>query len=170
LSDLGAAVVGSHVYLVGGYTGTRFASAVLRYLGAGRTKVAARLPAGLRYAGVAAIGNTIYVAGGLTTSGETADVFAVTPSTGQVRRIGALPEARAYGALVAYRGSLLLVGGKSGTGTATSQILRIDPASGNVTPAGALPQPLAEPAAVARSGDVVVVGGEGSRAVYSIRG
>jgi hypothetical protein len=170
LSDLGAVVVGSHAYLVGGYTGTRFASAVLRYLGAGRSEVAARMPVGLRYAGVAAIGKVIYVAGGLTPSGETADVLAITPSTGRVRRIGTLPEPRAYAALVAYRGSLLLVGGKSNAGTATSQILRIDPASGSVFRAGALPQPLAEPAAVARSGDVVVIGGEGSRAIYSIRG
>ncbi len=170
LSDLGAVVVGSHAYLVGGYTGTRFASAVLRYLGAGRSEVAARMPVGLRYAGVAAIGKVIYVAGGLTPSGETADVLAITPSTGRVRRIGTLPEPRAYAALVAYRGSLLLVGGKSNAGTATSQILRIDPASGSVFRAGALPQPLAEPAAVARSGDGVVIGGEGSRAIYSIRG
>jgi hypothetical protein len=170
LSDLGAVVVGSHAYLVGGYTGTRFASAVLRYLGAGRSEVAARMPVGLRYAGVAAIGKVIYVAGGLTPSGETADVLAITPSAGRVRRIGTLPEPRAYAALVAYRGSLLLVGGKSNAGTATSQILRIDPASGSVFRAGALPQPLAEPAAVARSGDVVVIGGEGSRAIYSIRG
>ena len=106
----------------------------------------------------------------LAPSGETADVLAITPSTGRVRRIGTLPEPRAYAALVAYRGSLLLVGGKSNAGTATSQILRIDPASGSVFRAGALPQPLAEPAAVARSGDVVVIGGEGSRAIYSIRG
>lgn len=33
LSDLGAAVIASHVYLVGGYTGSRFASAMQRYLG-----------------------------------------------------------------------------------------------------------------------------------------
>ena len=170
LSDLGAAVVGAHVYLVGGYTGTRFATAVLRYLGSGRTAVAARLPVGLRYAGVASIGNTIYVAGGLTSSGETADVLAVVPSTGRVRRIASLPQPRAYGALVAFHGSLLLIGGKSDAGSATAQILRIDPASGRVSVAGRLPQPLAEPAAVARSNDVVVIGGEGSRAIYSIRG
>ena len=169
LSDLGAAVVGSHAYLVGGYTGSQFATAVLRYLGSGRTAVAARLPIGLRYAGVAAIGNTIYVAGGLTPSGETKDVFAITPSNGRVRRIGALPEPRAYGALVAHHGALFLIGGKSDAGIATAQILRIDPA-GRVSVAGELPQPLADPAAVARSGDVIVIGGEGSRAIYSIRG
>jgi hypothetical protein len=39
LSDLGATVIGSRIYLVGGYTGTRYASPVLRYDGA-----AARLP------------------------------------------------------------------------------------------------------------------------------
>ena len=70
LSDLGAAVVGGRAYLVGGYTGSRFASAVLRYDGPGRTTTVARLPEGLRYAGVAALGSRIVVAGGVTTSGD----------------------------------------------------------------------------------------------------
>jgi len=143
---------------------------VLRYLGSGRTRVAARLPVGLRYAGVAAIGTTIYVAGGLTPSGETDRVLGITPSTGRVRLVATLPEPRAYGALVAFHGALLLIGGKSDAGAATAQILRIDPARGRVSVSGELPQPLAEPAAVARSADVVVIGGEGSRAIYSIRG
>ena len=56
LSDLGAVTVGGKAYLVGGYTSAKFASAVLRYGGGGKTTTVARLPAGLRYAGVAAIG------------------------------------------------------------------------------------------------------------------
>ena len=169
LSDLGAVVVDAKAYLVGGYTGSLYATAVLRYRGAGRTTTVARLPAGLRYAGVAALGSTIYVAGGLTQAGETNRVFAVVPSTGSVRQIATLPEARAYGALVAFHGALFLIGGKSGAGTASADVVRIDPASGRVAVVGRLPQPLAEPAAVARSGDVIVLGGEGSRAIYSLR-
>ena len=83
LSDLGAAVVGSHAYLVGGYTGSQFATAVLRYLGSGRTAVAARLPIGLRYAGVAAIGNTIYVAGGRRPRARRRTSLRSRPRTGE---------------------------------------------------------------------------------------
>ena len=64
LSDLGAVTIGGRAYLVGGYTGTRFASAVLRYLPHGGTVTLARLPRGTRYAGVTALGRTIFVAGG----------------------------------------------------------------------------------------------------------
>ena len=68
LSDLGAATVGGRTYLVGGYTGTKFATAVLRFSPGTPPTVVARLPAGLRYAGVAAINGTLYVAGGITPS------------------------------------------------------------------------------------------------------
>jgi N-acetylneuraminic acid mutarotase len=142
---------------------------VLRYHGSGRTKVVARLPAGLRYAGVAVLGRKIYVAGGLTPSGETAAVDAVDLRSGAVHRIATLPTPIAYAALVAFRGALYLVGGKSSTATPLATVLRIDPLSGRVTRAAALPQPLAEPAAVARAGDIVVIGGENSNLVYSLR-
>ena len=169
LSDLGAVVADGRTYLVGGYTGTRFASAVLRYAGAGRTVTVARLPTGLRYAGAAALDGIIYVAGGLSTTGETAAVVAVDPVRGSVRRVATLPAPNAYGALVAFHGALFLFGGKTATGTAVATILRIDPGAHRVTAAGRLPRGLAEPAAVSRARDVVVVGGEGSRAVLSLK-
>jgi kelch-like protein 17 (actinfilin) len=169
LSDLGAAVAGGRTYLVGGYTGTRFASAVLRYVGRGRTVTVARLPTGLRYAGVAALHGTIYVAGGLSTTGETAAVRAVDPVSGSVQRVATLPARNAYGALVAFHGALFLIGGKTAAGTAVATVLRIDPAAHRVTVAGRLPHGLAEPAAVSRADDVLVVGGEGSRAVLSLK-
>jgi len=56
LSDLGAAVVGGRAYLVGGYTGSQYASAILRFRPGRGAHLAARLPTGTRYAGVAALG------------------------------------------------------------------------------------------------------------------
>jgi hypothetical protein len=159
LSDLAAVSVGRAVYLVGGYTGTRFASAVLRVGRNDATRTVARLPTGLRYAGVAALGGRIYVAGGLTTAGETDALTVVDPLSGSVRRLGRLPSAVAHAPLVALAGSLYLIGGQSASGGALDRILRIDPRSGRVTVAGRLPQPLADAAAVAARGHVVVVGG-----------
>jgi hypothetical protein len=89
LSDLGAAVTGGKAYLVGGYTGSTFATAILRV--GQHFPVAARLPAGLRYAGVAALGGKIYVAGGVTTSGESTSVYAFDPARRTVRRVARLP-------------------------------------------------------------------------------
>jgi outer membrane protein assembly factor BamB len=169
LSDLGAVVVGGRAYLVGGYTGARYATAVLRMNGA-RMSVVARLQRGLRYAGVAAIGNTIYVAGGLTQSGETAAIEAVDLSTGNVRRIRALPQPLAHAPLVASGGALYLIGGRTAAGNASAKILRIDPATGATSTAAQLPQPLADAAAVVVGSRVIVLGGAASAptgAVYS---
>ena len=119
--------VGGNTYLVGGYTGSTYASAVLRYDGGGRTSTVARLPEGLRYAGVAALDGTIYVAGGLTTAGETSAVLAVDPASGHVRRVATLRSPIAYGALVAFQRRLFMIGGKTSAGIALATVQRIDP-------------------------------------------
>lgn len=156
LSDLGAVAIGGHAYLVGGYTGSQYASAVLRYVRPGKTATVARLPVGTRYAGVAAVGRTIYVAGGLTTGGVSDAVYAIDGA--RVTRVATLPSPEDHAALVALGGKLYLVGGRS--------ILRIDPRSRQVVRVARLPAVLVDPAAVALDGKLVIVGG-GTDGVYS---
>lgn len=151
LSDLGAVALNGRAYLVGGYTGTLFASAILRYPG---EHVVTRLPNGTRYAGVAAIGNTIYVAGGITTGGTSDAIYAVT---NHVRQIGTLPAPEAHAGMASLGGALYLVGGRT--------VLRITP-SGTVSTAATLPVSLADPAVVTVGRSLVIVGG-GTNAVYS---
>jgi N-acetylneuraminic acid mutarotase len=169
LSDLGAAVVNRHAFIVGGYTGARYATAVLRFRPGRAPVVVTRLPVGLRYAGVASDGGKIYVAGGLSTAGETRAVFAVDPSAHSVRRVATLPFAVAHAALASLGRSLYLVGGRSAAGTALATVLRIDPGTGAVAHAGRLPRPLEDPAAVTLGDQIVVLGGSGSNAVLSIK-
>ena len=165
--DLGSSVDrrASFDTLVGGYTGTRFATAVLEVGAAGSTTTVARLPQGLRYAGVAALGTTIFVAGGVTTGGEVATITAIDTRSGSVRSIGRLPAALAHAPLVASGSSLYLIGGVTASGRSVDSILRIDGSSGAVTLAGRLPAPVADAAAVSLGASVVVLGG-GGRAVY----
>ncbi|MGZ6728434.1 MAG: hypothetical protein ACXVFC_03900, partial [Gaiellaceae bacterium] len=153
LSDLGAATIDGKAYLIGGYTGTRYATAVLRYRPGHAQALVTRLPAGLRYAGVAALGGRIYVAGGLTTAGPSRAVYAVDPAAGTVTRVAMLPAPADHVALAALGSRLLLVGGGSRT------VLAIDPARRTVRTAGTLPQPLTDPAAVSLGGSVYVLGG-----------
>jgi Kelch motif protein len=160
LSDLGAATIGTHVYLVGGYTGSRFATAVLRYRPGRPPVVVARLPAGLRYAGVAALGGRIYVAGGVTPSGESATVLAVDPLRHTVRTVVHLPSPVAHAPLATLHGALYLVGGTDTSGTPRRTILRIH--RGSVAVAGYLPTPLADAAAVSVGGRIVILGGSGT--------
>jgi hypothetical protein len=156
LSDLGAVTIGGTAYLVGGYTGSRYASAVLRYGGGGHTTTVARLPTGTRYAGVAALGRSIIVAGGLTTAGSSAAVYSVDPAARTVRRIATLPSPQAHAGMAAVGGALYLVGGR--------QILRIR--DGVVAVAARLPVYLSDPAVVGVGGRVVIVGG-GTSGVYA---
>ena len=147
LSDLGAARVDRQAYLVGGYTGTEFATAVLSYPS---MRVIARLPQGTRYAGVTAIGRMIYVAGGLTASGYSRAVYAIKLG-GKPRRIATLPNPEANAALAALNGMLYLVGGR--------KILAIDPNSGKVKVAVRLPVPLSDPTATTVGNEIVIAGG-----------
>ena len=156
LSDLGAVTIGGKAYLVGGYTGSAFATAILRYDG-GRTTTVARLPAGTRYAGVAALGSSIVVAGGLTPAGATAAVYTVDPKTHAVRRTATLPAPEDHAGMAALGGALYLVGGR--------EILKIVP-GGGVSVAARLPVSLADPAVVALGKRIVIVGG-GTDGVYA---
>ena len=161
LSDLGAATVGGSTYLVGGYTGSRYATAVLRFRPGTQPQLVTRLPVGLRYAGVAALGSNIYVAGGLATTGATNAVYAVDPVARTVRQVATLPRPVDHAALAPLGSRLLLVGGGS------RQVLAIDPARGSVTPVANLPQAPTDPAAVEQAGRVLVLGG-GTNAVYAV--
>ena len=156
LSDLGAAVVGGKAYLVGGYTGSVYASAILRYDGGGRTTTVARLPAGTRYAGVAVLGGRIVVAGGITPSGTSSAVYSIDPATRKVARVATLPAPEAHAGMAALGNALYLVGG--------SEVLRI--VHGSVTVAARLPVSLADPAVVALGGRIVIVGG-GTTGVFA---
>jgi hypothetical protein len=168
LSDLGATVVRGRTYLVGGYTGARYATAILRVgPGTTRTTTAARLPDGLRYAGVATAGSEIAVAGGVTPRGVTAAVRLVDPATGSVRRLGTLPKPIAHAPLVAAGDALYLIGGTDAAGVATRTIYRIDARNGAVHVAGRLPVALADAAAVRVGPRIVVLGGN---AVYAFKG
>lgn len=155
LSDLGAAVIAGKAYLAGGYTGTEFATAILRYPS---MSVVARLPAGTRYAGVTAIGGTIYVAGGLTTSGASRVVYAVMPG-GNPRRVATLPAPEDHAGLAALDGTLYYVGAR--------KVLAIDPRTGKVTIAARLPAALSDPS-VTTVGRSIVVAGGGTNGVWSL--
>jgi outer membrane protein assembly factor BamB len=162
LSDLGATVIGKTAYIAGGYTGVKYATAILAFRGRGQPTLEARLPVGLRYAGVASLGGRVYVAGGITTTGTSDAVFVFDPSTGTVTRLATLPRPVAHAPLVALGGALYLIGG-----TGSNRILRIDP-GGAVTGAGTLPAALANAAAVALGGSIYVLGGDGSNAVLQL--
>jgi hypothetical protein len=172
LSDLGAVTIGRVAYLVGGYTGSQWATGVLRYRPGAQPHLLTRLPAGLRYAGVAALGHRIYVAGGVTTAGTSTAVYAIDVRARTGTQIASLPTGVAHAPLVALAGKLYLIGGVDAAGRPRAIILRINPVTGSVAAAGSLPTPLADAAAVRLGKIAIVLGGKGvtaSNAVYELR-
>jgi hypothetical protein len=159
LSDLGAATIDGTTYLVGGYTGTTYASAILRVGNDDRTTTVARLPTGTRYAGVTALNGKIFLAGGLTTRGESRAIYVFDPATSSVQRIGSLPAPVAHAALASFDGSLYLFARRS--------VIRIEAATGAVTRVGSLPRALTDPTAVTVGHEIVIIGG-GTNAVYAL--
>jgi N-acetylneuraminic acid mutarotase len=154
LSDLGAVAIGGHAYLVGGYTGTEFATAILR----DGTQVVARLPYGTRYAGVTAVNGTIYVAGGLTKAGASRAVYAISPG-GELKQIATLPKPEDHAALAALGDTLYLVGGR--------KVLAINSRSSKVKVAAQLPVSLTDPTATT-VGNAIMVAGGGTNGVWAL--
>ena len=124
--------------------------------------LAARLPVGLRYAGVAALGGKLYVAGGVTTSGTSSAVVCVRPAHARGDAGGDAACAGCARAARRARGRALPRRRRR-----QGRLLRID-ANGAVSVAARLPQPLANAAAVARGGSIYVLGGDGWNAVYRL--
>jgi hypothetical protein len=86
LTDAAAARRGGFLYLAGGWTGAKVATAVLRWSPGEAATVVARLPVALRGASAAFVGGRLYVAGGAPRA-----VFAVDVRSGKVVRATTLP-------------------------------------------------------------------------------
>jgi hypothetical protein len=156
-SDLAAATIGGTTYLVGGFDGSRFSNAVTAF-GGGRARQVATLPTGLRYAAVAALGDSLLIAGGRTPAGATRDVWRYEPRSGRLTHVGLLPSPLMHAAAGVLGGTMYVVGGLGADGRPTQSVLAIS-ANGRVRAAAALPGPLSDAAVATLPDRLVVVGG-----------
>jgi hypothetical protein len=176
LAEAGVAQVRGSFYFVGGWTGKKYGTAILRYSPPNTVGVVARLPIGVRSPAVAALGDRLVVAGGLTRSGPSRNVFAVDPRTGSVLLLTRLPRPVYQAMLVVLHSHMYVLGGRSTAGSPLASIWSIDPSTHRVTPSGHLADRFAGATAVQRGRTTVIVGGDrgnGStgpkRAIYSLR-
>jgi hypothetical protein len=116
----------------------------------------------------AAIGNDLYLLGGLDAAGHpSADVERIQPSASKVTLAGHLSTPTAGGAAVAY-GSRILVFGGTASG-ALNLVQLFDPATGTTTQAGLLPRARSDAAATQVGNEIIVLGGfDGTAAVPDI--
>lgn len=158
-SDLVAAAVAGRIYLLGGYDGKSDQADVLMTTDGATYKVITQLPTPVRYAGVVALGTTIYVIGGEHNGVQTADIQAVDVAAGTAKVVAMLPVPLSHESIFLLGGSMFLAGGRAGTTTRT-QVDVIDPTTGALTRAGLLPRPAADMALGQIGNDVYLIGGE----------
>jgi N-acetylneuraminic acid mutarotase len=115
-----AAAVDGYLLIVGGSTPTGISDAIYRIdPGTGAVSVLGHLPTGVTHAGAGVIRSTVYVVGGrgeLVTD-RYADVWAIDPSTGTIRRAATLPQPLSDAAVVSLGDRLIVAGGSTAGGT-----------------------------------------------------
>jgi hypothetical protein len=167
LAEAGVVTRGKSVYLTGGWTGDKYATAILKYTPPTTESLVARLPEGTRSPAVALLGHTLYVAGGRTEHGLSDRAYAIDLASGTVTTLPALPRPVTGALLVGSGSDLYLLGGTGPGGKPSSAVVRIDPGTGRSDPVGRMPKPLVGAAAVPAGTRTVVVD-PASGAVYRI--
>jgi hypothetical protein len=157
LAEAGVAALGKSAYLAGGWTGTKFATAILKFTPPSGISLIGRLPVGVRSPAVALLGPTLYVAGGRTAHGLSRDVYAVDLQTGKVSVFARLPQALEQSVLVTATSGLFVLGGKTAAGKTVGSVIRVDPVTGYATTVGTMKKPFFGAAAVPAGERTIVV-------------
>jgi len=170
LHHVNAAVVADKIWVVGALRGVTFTSVgtTLVYDPAASTWTAmAAMPAGTERGAsmVGAVGNVIYVAGGLRGGAAVADFSSFDTEANVWTPRPAMDGARDHGVGVVSGGRLYAIGGRGGgIATHSARVDAFDPATSTWTPRAPMPTSRAGAAASLVKGLVVVAGGEGNSA------
>ena len=181
-SDLAGVTIGDIAYLVGGHGGAGSNATVLSTRDGIHLRIEATLPVPVRYPAVVAVGQRIWVFGGLTPAGITDVIQQVNVRTGRARVVGHMPRPLVAATGFRLAGRIYLAGGqvpvtRRPTGTAgpvsarpaSRTVLSYDAGDGAFSIAGRLPVPVAHAAAAVIGGTAYLVGGvDGRRAVPAV--
>lgn len=171
-ADVTSVVVDGRVILVGGFDGIGAQAAVWQTRDGHHFMVLAHLPQAVRYAAVAALGNVVYVFGGLISGGEYTGAFSdaiqrVELASGAASVVGRLPTPLAHAMAATVSGDVYVLGG-SAPGGPSNAIERFDPVRNRMQPAGRLPQPLTDAAVATIGRSVYLLGGISTAPVATI--
>jgi hypothetical protein len=158
LSDVASVAVRGAVYLVGGYDGVVPQRTIYRTTDGRHFTVVAKLPLGLRYPAVAAVGPRVVIAGGTAAGGTSAHVFIFDTRTNALHPIGRLRAAAEAAEAFAVEGRVYVAGGTGVSGAVGGAVTAIDPAAGTVLPV-AVTLPVRNAASVVLGHSVYIVGG-----------
>jgi hypothetical protein len=158
-SDLAVASTGALAVIVGGFDGHASPASVLTTTDGKNFAVVGQLPVPVRYPGIVASGNTIYVIGGELAGTPTAAIQAVDLATGTARVVGQLPVPLSHQSAFSLGGSIYLAGGRT-SGRPVATIWRFSPGNGQVVAAGTLPVAVADAPVAVVGATAYLFGGE----------
>lgn len=158
LSDLGTATTRDGTYLIGGFDGNRARPEIYRTSNGTTFRQVARLPTGVRYPAVAALGRLLVIAGGVDASGASRSVFVLDTATNEVRLIGSLPQAVAHAEAFALGRHVFVAGGADAAGQTVGTVTEIDPEHGAIR-AVAANLPIRDAPVAAAGGSALLIGG-----------
>jgi hypothetical protein len=166
-ADLGAIAIDGRIVVVGGGTPTHLDPRILSTSDGRAFQTAGRLVVPVRYPAAALVGDSLWVAGGVTGSGDSRVVEVFDTKTGLSRIAGHLPHPLSHASAFDLGGTVIVAGGRW-HGLAQREIWAIDPVSGRVTTVGRLPYPISDAASAVLDGTGYLIGGEGSGSTASI--
>ena len=167
LSDLAAATVAGTVYLVGGFDDVRPQAGILATTDGVRFDLVARLPRGLRYPAVAALGSDLVIAGGVSPDGPVSTVYRFDPGTRTVSLLGHLRHPLGHATAVALGPNVYVFGGRDAAGAPLATSFAILP-SGRIRSVAGLAAPLSDAAAADDGHEAWLLGGWRGHAVTQV--
>jgi len=161
--------VGNSVYVVGGYDGRIPRREIYRTSDGRHFALAGRLPVGLRYPAVAAVGASLVVAGGISSAGATRAVYSFDPASGRSRLLGRLPEAIGHASAITLGGTVYVIGGADANGNTVGRVTAVDVGNGTIKQVPAVAR-VSDAAAVVLGVRALIIGGTANgRAVATVR-
>jgi hypothetical protein len=128
------------LYVIGGYDGVHTHGCPAQPDGT-RFAVAARLPSGIRCAGVARSGRMVWVLGGEVNGRELDEVLRFNTHTGRVRSVVRMPHPLGHEAVTVVGDRLFVMGGRTAPEAVTRSVSWYDPQAGRWRHAGSCPTP-----------------------------
>ena len=132
LSDIALASTTNGVYLVGGYDGHTPRAEIYHTTDGAHFALAAKLPVGLRYPAVAALGTNVVIAGGTSASGASDKIYLLATTTDTLRLLGRLPAPVGHAQAFAIGNAVYIAGGIDAAGHTTAAITKVEPSTGKI--------------------------------------